>query len=174
MRKRQKPDPPSKQELTDRLIPIGKRMPAYIRLGWAVAREPSIPWIHRSGLYATVIYIVSPAHLVVSAIPVLGQVDVIGMLLLSLRQALKHCPQQTLTRLCARVKLPTGQLSQDIQTILQLTRRGTFAVSYSVREKFNEKAPGMAAAGRSVVFAGKIASGFTRRVTKRLRHNPTS
>jgi uncharacterized membrane protein YkvA (DUF1232 family) len=169
MRSRQKPDAPTKQELKAGLIPIVKRTPAYMKLALLLAKEPSIPLIHRSGLYVTVVYIVSPAHLVVSAIPVLGQIDVIGMLFLSIRQALNHCPQETMERLCSRVRLAPQQLNQDMITVKQLTNRGTSAMGYAVCDKVNKKAPCVAAAGRSVSFAGKVANGFTRRVVRRMR-----
>ena len=169
MRSRPIPEAPTKQEYKAGFIPIMKRTPAYLKLALLLAKEPSIPLIHRSGLYATVVYIVSPAHLVVSAIPVLGQIDVIGMLFLSIRQALNHCPQETMERLCARVRLSPQQLNQDILTVKRLTARGTSAMTYSVCNKVHQKAPYMAAAGRSVSFAGRVANGFTRRVVKRMR-----
>ncbi len=169
MRKRQRPDGPTKSEYKAGFIPIVKRTPAYMKLALLLAKEPSIPLIHRSGIYATVVYIVSPAHLVVSAIPVLGQIDVIGMLFLSMRQAMKHCPTETMERLCARVRLSPQQLNQDILTVKQLTSRGTSAMGYAVCEKVHKKAPCVAAAGRSVSFAGRVANGFTKRVVKRLR-----
>jgi uncharacterized membrane protein YkvA (DUF1232 family) len=164
-----RPAGPTKQELKAGLVPIVKRTPAYIKLGLLLAKEPSIPLIHRSGLYVTIVYIVSPAHLVVSAIPVLGQVDVIAMLFFSIRQAMNHCPQETMERLCKRVRLSPQQLNQDAKTIMQLTRRGTAAMGHSVTDKINKKAPCVAAAGRSVSFAGRVANGFTRRVVKRMR-----
>jgi uncharacterized membrane protein YkvA (DUF1232 family) len=164
-----RPEAPTTEELKAGLIPIVKRTPAYLKLALLLAKEPSIPLIHRSGLYATVVYVVSPAHLVVSAIPVLGQVDLIVMLFLSIRQALNHCPQETMEKLCARVKLTPEQLAQDIQMLKQLTTRGASAMSHSVCDKVQEKAPCIAAAGRSVSFAGRVANGFTRRLVRRMR-----
>jgi len=157
---------PDKTQLSALLLPIGKRMPAYLKLGWAVAKEPTIPLVHRSGLYATLVYIVTPAHLVISAIPVLGQIDLVLMLFFSLRQALNHCPEETLIRLCARVKLTPGQLQKDTETIARLTKQGGKALARSV----GERAPAMADAGKSVAFAGRVANGFTRRVARRIRH----
>jgi uncharacterized membrane protein YkvA (DUF1232 family) len=165
MRQRQRPVLPDRKELKALLLPIGKRMPAYLKLGWAVAREPTIPWVHRSGLYATLVYIVTPAHVVISTIPVLGQVDLILFLLLSLRQALKHCPPETLQKLCANVKLKPDQLQKDMQTMGRLAKLGGKALSYSV----DEHMPGVAEAGRSMAFAGRVANSFTRRVARRIR-----
>jgi hypothetical protein len=164
-----RPDAPTKDELKRSLVPIAKRMPAYCKLGLLLAKEPSIPLVHRSGLYLTVIYFVSPAHLVVSTIPVLGQVDLVLMLFLSLRQALNHCPPETMERLCKRVRISPLQLNQDSKMLMQLTKRGTAAASHAVCEKVHQKAPRVAAAGRSVRYAGRVANGFTRRVVKRMR-----
>jgi uncharacterized membrane protein YkvA (DUF1232 family) len=161
-----KPVLPNKKQLSALLLPIGKRTPAYLKLAWAVAREPTIPMVHRSGLIVTLIYIVTPAHLAVNAIPVLGQIDLILLLFLSLRQALKHCPEETLLKLHARVKLKPDQLQKDTQTIVRLATLGGKAFAYSV----GERAPAMADAGKSVAFAGRVANGFTRRVVHRIRN----
>jgi uncharacterized membrane protein YkvA (DUF1232 family) len=163
---RRRPVLPNKKQVSALLKPIGKRIPAYLRLGWEVAKEPTIPLVHRSGLYATLVYIVTPAHVVVSAVPVLGQIDLILLLFLSLRQALKHCPAKTLLRLYARARLNPDQMQKDAQTIGQLAELGCKAFSYSV----GEHAPAVADAGKSVAFAGRVANGFTRRVVRRIRH----
>ena len=163
---RQRPVLPDKAQLSALLMPIARRMPAYLKFGWAVATEPTIPLIHRSGLYATLIYVFTPAHVVISAIPVLGQIDLVLLLFLSLRQALKHCPEETMVKLCARVKLQPDQLPKDMEIIAHLADLGGQAFCFSV----SDRAPVVAHAGRSAAFAGRVANGFTRRVAKRMRH----
>src|SRR5436305_2848730 len=76
------------------LLPIVKRFPAYLRCGWALIREPAIPLKHKTLLYSVVLYTITPAHMVVGVVPVLGQVDSTLMFLLGLRQALAHCPPE--------------------------------------------------------------------------------
>ncbi len=84
--------PPPAGDVRALILPIVKRLPAYLRLGWALSREPAIPWRHKTLLYLFPIYYVSPAHLLVHPIPVLGQIDGAAFFLLALRQALTHCP----------------------------------------------------------------------------------
>jgi uncharacterized membrane protein YkvA (DUF1232 family) len=155
----------SSRQLLALLIPIGKRMPAYVKLGWLVAREPAIPWIHRAGLYATVVYVLTPAHLAMNAVPIIGQMDVVLLLLLGIRQALIHCPPAILAKLCARCKIKREQLDQDLHTLSYLARCGADAIG----RRTNAKYPRIASAGKKVVFAGRVAKGFTRRVAGRMK-----
>lgn len=165
MRQPQQTAFPTTIQMKALLLPIVKRMPAYIKLGWVVAREPTIPWVHRAGLYATVVYMLSPAHFVMNAVPVVGQIDWMVMLLLSIRQALAHCPPTALRRIHAQLRLQPGQLNRDIQTLRRLFRQSARAAGHSVQRKL----PKTTSVSKNVVFAGRVASGFTRRVAKRLR-----
>ena len=155
---------PTRKEISALLLPIVKRMPAYFRLGWATAWEPTIPLVHRSGLYITVAYVVSPAHIAMNAFPILGQMDVVLLLLVSLRQALRNCPPETLARLCERLKIKPAQLDEDISTLLGLAAVG---VKY-IYEYVTDRSPFMTRFGASVTFGGRVAGNFARRVTVRL------
>lgn len=155
---------PTRKEISALLLPIVKRMPAYVRLGWATAWEPTIPLVHRSGLYITVAYVVSPAHVAMNAFPILGQMDVVLLLLLSLRQALRNCPPETLARLCGRLKIKPAQLDQDISTLLGLASLG---VKY-LYEAVTDRSPLITRVGARLAFSGRVAGNFARRVTRRL------
>lgn len=103
--------------------PMVRRLPAYLRLAWALSREPAIPWRHKTLLYLFPVYYVSPAHLAVHPIPVLGQIDGVFFLVLALRQALAHCPRPVLARHLARLNLAPTQLEDDWRTALYVVRR---------------------------------------------------
>ena len=156
---------PTVKQVVKQLAPIGKRLPGYIKLGWALAIEPSIPWIRRAGLYATLVYVFSPAHVAMNVIPILGQVDWILLLMLSIRQALVHCPAPALDRLYLKFKMEPDQLQKDIDTLSDLCRDGSRAAAAAVEDRI----PSTHGIGRKVAFAGRVANGFTRRVVKRLR-----
>src|SRR4051794_16239304 len=98
--------------LKAQLWPIMKRFPAYLRCGWALIREPAIPLRHKSLLYGLVLYSVTPAHVIVGVIPVLGQVDNPLIFLLGLRQALSHCPPAVRRRHLERAGLAPEQVDQ--------------------------------------------------------------
>ena len=75
-------DPKSDNTIKTIVWPIIKRTSTYFLLGLALARHPAIPRRHKLILYGTLVYQFSPLHLLVSPIPVVGQVDCIVLLLL--------------------------------------------------------------------------------------------
>ncbi len=144
-------------ELKALLWPVIKRLPTYIRLGWALLREPAIAHRHKALLYAAIAYSVTPAHLVLSPVPVLGQIDNIVLLFLGLQQASAHCPPEVRTRHLARLKLAPTQLDRDLHTLLYVAWRALGQVGRPV--------------GSNLRFAGRVMRGFSRRVLKRLAGN---
>jgi len=132
------------------LWPIVKRLPAYLRCGWALIREPAIPLKHKALLYSVVLYSVTPANLIVGAIPVVGQVDNTLLFLLGLRQAFANCPPEIAARHLKRAGLDAGQLDQDLATIMTLARRA------------------LRRGRREIRFAGRVAGGMSRRIARRL------
>ena len=156
---------PTYKQVVAQLIPIGKRLPAYVKLSWALAFEPTIPVVHRAWLYATVVYIVSPAHFVMNVVPIIGQIDWILLLMFSIRQAINHCPQPVLSKLYRSVKLHPEQLHVDISTLSRLCHDSTSAACASIETK----APMVKEMGKQITFAGRVAGGLTRRVVYRVR-----
>jgi hypothetical protein len=136
------------------LWPIVKRVPAYVRLGWALCREPAIPHRHKTLLYTTLVYTFTPAHLLLSPVPVLGQVDSLVLLLLGIRQAVAHCPAEVCDHHLARLKLAPTQLNRDLHV--------TLYVSWHTVGKIGRPL------GHHLRFAGRVLRGFSRRTLKRL------
>ncbi len=148
--------PPSLQTGDDPralIWPIVKRLPAYLRLAWALSREPAIPWRHKTLLYLFPVYYFSPAHLAVHPIPVLGQIDGVFFLVLALRQALAHCPRPVLARHLARLNLGPTQLEDDWHTALRVLRRVGGSVAGPVVRRLH--------------FAEHVAGGFRERTVRR-------
>lgn len=136
------------------LWPILKRMPRYLRMGIALAREPAIPTRHKSVLISAVVYQVTPIHLIVTPIPVVGQIDTAALLLLGIRQAYNHCPPDIAKEHFARLGLPPAQLRRDMAVILGL---GDYTMTSAGTR-----------IARDARFAGRVAAGFGRRQIGRL------
>ena len=94
-----------------------KRLPAYGRLAWAVAREPALSRGRRLALYAGGAYLVSPIDLVPGIIPVAGQLDDAAAVLLALRAALAGLPPDVRDRHYAAAGLSAAMLDGDLRTI---------------------------------------------------------
>jgi uncharacterized membrane protein YkvA (DUF1232 family) len=146
--------PLSGAEIKRMLWPIFKRVPNYLRLGLALAREPAIPNRHKALLYGAVVYQVTPIHLIFTPIPVVGQIDTIALLLLGIRQAHAHCPPAIARQHFARLGLPPTQLNRDTTVVLGL---GDYTVNVAKHR-----------VGRDFRFVGRVASGVGRRQMGRL------
>ena len=112
-----------------RLGPVVSRVPRYLGLGWDLARSPQIPAKHKRLLAGGVLYAVSPLDLVPGVIPVLGQLDDLGLLLWSIRRTLRHCPPDLRQRLLAERDLSLQQLDEDLNALRLVARElaGTLA-----------------------------------------------
>jgi len=65
----------------------------HARLCWRLLREPAVPWLLKLLPFVALLYLVSPIDGVPDFIPVLGQLDDLGVLLLALESFLKLCPE---------------------------------------------------------------------------------
>lgn len=162
MRTRRLPEPPTPRprrtplthDLQALIWPIVKRLPSYIRLGWALAREPGIPGTQKALLLSSALYPVSPAQVVTGVIPIVGQVDGLLIFLLGLRQALASCPPEAAARYLARNRLSQGQLDRDVGAILFVAGKAANRAGVYL--------------ARNVRFLGRVAAGFGRRVARRI------
>jgi uncharacterized membrane protein YkvA (DUF1232 family) len=100
--------------------PIIKRTPTYIRLSLALVKHPAIPARHKLPLYGLLVYQVSPVHLAVTPIPVVGQIDCIVWLLLAIRQMIAHCPPAALHRCLLQSGLEQSQFDSDLAAIQKI------------------------------------------------------
>ncbi|MGO8671606.1 MAG: hypothetical protein ACLQVD_09615 [Capsulimonadaceae bacterium] len=136
------------------LVPILKRMPRYLRLGLALAKEPAIPNRHKSVLYGAVVYQVTPIHFLASPIPIIGQIDIIALLLLGIRQAYVNCPPDIARQHFSRLGIQPNQMDRDMAVILGL---GDYTITTATKR-----------VTRDARFLGRVASGFSRRQFGRL------
>ena len=72
----------------ERVAATLRRMPAYLRLAWRLARDPLLSRARRAAVIAAAGYLASPIDLVPGVIPVIGQLDDIAVALAALKFAL--------------------------------------------------------------------------------------
>lgn len=107
-----------------------KRLPAYLRLVNAMARDPRIPRRSKGALVVGGAYAVSPIDLVPGVIPVAGQVDDLYVLLTALQQAIRMAPQEVVDEHLAATGTSRTEIDADLANVRSLVRQG---IGWSVR-----------------------------------------
>ena len=109
-------------EMMQRFWEAVKRLPAYIRLAAAVARDPEVPKPAKGILAAGGAYAVSPIDLVPGIIPVAGQLDDLYILLTAIQQSLKRTPADVADRHLAMAGISRGDIDGDLRAVRDLVR----------------------------------------------------
>lgn len=105
-----------------RITLLVRRLPAYVRLAWRLARDERVPPARRAALLAAAAYLVSPIDLVPGIIPVLGQLDDLLVVLAAVHVALSGLtPEQRLEEL-RRAGLGEAELGEDLATLTESGR----------------------------------------------------
>jgi uncharacterized membrane protein YkvA (DUF1232 family) len=100
-----------------RLAGTVARLPRYVKLAQALAREPALSARHKAALSLGLGYVALPVDLIPGVIPVLGQLDDLAALLLGLRHALRACPPEVARAHLARAGLAETALDADLRTV---------------------------------------------------------
>jgi uncharacterized membrane protein YkvA (DUF1232 family) len=66
---------------------------AELRLAWRLMREPRVPTFAKAVPVLAALYVLSPVDVIPDILPVLGQVDDLGILILSVKLFLRICPR---------------------------------------------------------------------------------
>ena len=93
------------------------RLPRYMRLGRALFEEPAIPRHRKISLAAGIGYAILPFDLLPGIIPIVGQLDDLGALLLGLRHTLRGAPPEVAQRHLAAANLTSQMLDDDLRTV---------------------------------------------------------
>lgn len=101
----------------ERVAATLRRLPAYARLGWRLAREPLLSRARRAAVVAAAGYLASPIDLVPGLIPVAGQLDDAAAVLFGLRVALAGLPPAERAGVLAEAGLARADLDVDLRTI---------------------------------------------------------
>jgi uncharacterized membrane protein YkvA (DUF1232 family) len=70
---------------------------AELRLAWRLLREPRVPLFAKVVPALAALYVVSPLDFIPDILPVLGQMDDLGILILSVKLFLRLCPASATT-----------------------------------------------------------------------------
>ena len=65
---------------------------AELRLAWRLMREPLVPVVAKALPVLAGLYVLSPLDFIPDVLPVLGQLDDLGILILSVKLFLRMCP----------------------------------------------------------------------------------
>lgn len=107
-----------------------KRLPRYVRLVNALARDPRIPRRSKGVLMVGGAYAVSPIDLVPGVIPIAGQVDDLYVLLTAIQQAIRMAPKEAVDEHLTATGTSLAEIDADLANVRSLVRQG---VGWSLR-----------------------------------------
>lgn len=93
-----------------------RRLPAYGRLAWALARDPKLSRVRRAAVLAAAGYVISPIDLVPGVIPVVGQLDDLAVALAAIRFALDGLKPEARAERLAAAGLSPSDVEADVRT----------------------------------------------------------
>ena len=100
-----------------RLAGTVARLPRYLFLAQALARDPAVPVRRKSALALGLGYAVLPFDLLPGIIPVVGQLDDLAALLLGIRQALRGLAPDAAAAHLHHAGLAPGALDADLRIV---------------------------------------------------------
>ncbi len=100
----------------DRVAATLRRLPAYLRLAWRLARDPVLGRARRVAVMAAAGYLASPVDLVPGVIPVAGQLDDIAVAIGALKFALAGLDVERRREHLLAVGLEDHHLADDLRT----------------------------------------------------------
>lgn len=111
-----------RKEVLQRFWEAVKRLPAYVRLVAAMAKDPDVPVTVKGILGAGSAYVVSPVDLVPGVIPVAGQLDDLYVLLTAIQQSLKRMPEEVANRHLSEAGVSRSDIDDDLKSLRDLVR----------------------------------------------------
>jgi uncharacterized membrane protein YkvA (DUF1232 family) len=93
-----------------------KRLPAYAKLAWALAKDKRLSKVRRAAVLAAAAYVVSPIDLVPGLIPLVGQLDDLAIALAAIRLALAGLRPEFRAEKLAAAGLTEKDLADDVRT----------------------------------------------------------
>jgi uncharacterized membrane protein YkvA (DUF1232 family) len=92
-----------------------RKMPAYARLVWALARDPRVPMQQKLVLGAIAGYLVFPIDIIPDFIPVIGQLDDLGVLIFGLDFFIRNAPRDVVEEHMGRIARNDDDLKHDLE-----------------------------------------------------------
>lgn len=94
---------------------VARKLPAYGRLVWGLARDPRVPTQQKVVLGAVAAYLAFPIDIIPDFIPVLGQLDDIGVLIFGLDWFIRNAPPDVVDEHMARIARHEDTLTKDLE-----------------------------------------------------------
>ena len=94
-----------------------RKLPAYARLVWGLARDPAVPAPQKLILVGIIGYLLMPIDIIPDFVPVLGQLDDVAVVLLGLDLFIKSAPEDVVDAHLARIAKGRDDLSKDMDQI---------------------------------------------------------
>ena len=117
---------------------VARRLPTYGRLVWGLARDPRVPTEQKLVLGAIAAYLAFPIDIIPDFIPVLGQLDDVGVLIFGLDWFIKNAPPEVVDEHMARIARHEDVLTKDLEganSLLQGRAKELFARLDEMRVK---------------------------------------
>jgi uncharacterized membrane protein YkvA (DUF1232 family) len=127
-----------------------RRMPAYLKLSWRLARDPLLSRARRATVIAAAGYLASPIDLVPGVIPVVGQLDDIAFAIAALKIALSGLDPARRREHLQSVGLGDDDLAEDLRTAVA-------ASAWLVRAGARNTGRAAKQGGKAAVVGGKAA-----------------
>lgn len=108
------------------MVDLARKLPSYVRLVWALLRDPRVPKRHKSLLVLLAAYLVNPIDIIPDFIPVLGQLDDVAVILLVLDLFIHSAPKEVVDEHLARISRNEDDLRADLAEAERLLG-GTFS-----------------------------------------------
>lgn len=89
------------------------------RVAWRLVREPSVPFALKALALAPLAYVLMPFDAIPDLVPILGQADDLGVLLVALQAFLRFCPPELVAhhREAVACRRPFAPASSDTTVI---------------------------------------------------------
>src|SRR4051794_3092385 len=101
-------------------LPLAGRAPSYARLLWALATDPRVPPSRKALLGIAGAYIVAPFDLVPEALPVIGAIDDVAVMVLAIDVFLEGMPRDLLNEKLADLGMSPNELDNDLARVRRI------------------------------------------------------
>jgi len=134
-----------------------RRMPAYLRLSWRLAKDPLLSRARRATVIAAAGYLASPIDLVPGVIPVVGQLDDIAFAIAALKIALSGLDPVRRREHLQSVGLGDDDLAQDLRTAVAASAWLVRAGARNTGRVAKQGGKAAVVGGKAAVVGGKAA-----------------
>jgi uncharacterized membrane protein YkvA (DUF1232 family) len=93
---------------TGRALQVITHLPDFIRLYWRLFRDPRVSVLAKALLVATLAYVVWPLDIIPDFLPVIGEMDDLGIVIAGLWLFIRLCPPEVVLERVREISTRTG------------------------------------------------------------------